>query len=76
MKAAKLSGPTWYLRSESQFNDETRYEVRCIWEGVQQTRDVTIVCAATVGPQRCSSTEGKRFFAQLQVAAANYCAQR
>jgi hypothetical protein len=76
MKTAKLSGATWYLRSESQLNDKTRYQLRCIWEGVRQTRDVTIVCAATAGPQRCSSAEGQQFFAQLQAAAANYCLQR
>ncbi len=77
MKAAKLSGATWYLRGEArQGNDATRYDVRCIWEGVRDTRDVAVLCAATAGPQRCSDAGRTLFFARLDAAAESYCARR
>jgi hypothetical protein len=77
MKTAKLTGTTWYLRSETrQADDARRYDVRCIWEGVRDTRDVAVFCAATAGPQRCSDAARARFFPRLDAAAASYCAQR
>ena len=77
LKTAKLSGATWYLRSEArQANDAMLYDVRCIWEGVRDTRDVAVLCAATAGPQRCADAARKQFFARLDAAAASYCAQR
>jgi hypothetical protein len=76
MKAAKLSGDTWYLRGQNKVISDgaTRYDIRCIWDGARKTRDVTVTCAAAAGALRCSAPSHTRAFDQLEAAAASSCA--
>lgn len=75
MQTAKLTGESWYLREagKRQPDESTRYGVRCIWEGLRSTRDVTVVCAAKTGPQRCSDGNQSEAFDRLETAASSYC---
>lgn len=75
LQTAKLSGAAWYLRGEDQrqADDPARYSIRCIPEGVSGARDVTIVCSAAAGPNRCSGTQARQGFARLDQAAASIC---
>ena len=76
-KAAKSSGETWYLREEKKLAHEaTGYAVRCIWEGVRTTRDVSVTCGALPGPQRCSAAGSEKSFANWTAAASDSCARR
>lgn len=75
VQTAKLSGAAWYLRGEDQRQADgpATYSIRCIPEGVSETRDVTIMCSATAGPNRCSGTQRRQGFARLDQAAASIC---
>ncbi|MET0496737.1 MAG: DUF4124 domain-containing protein [Steroidobacteraceae bacterium] len=77
LKVAKFTGETWYLREERKLaHDATGYAVRCIWEGVRATRDVSVTCGAQAGPQRCSAAGSEKSFAQWAAAASDSCARR
>lgn len=77
LKTAKLAGASWYLRDAGKrlADESTRYDVRCIWEGVRETRDVTVTCAANAGPQRCADAASGRAFERLDTAASSYCSR-
>ncbi len=78
LKTTKLAGDNWYLRTEklSAADRTTRYDLRCIWKNVRETRDIGVTCTATAGPHRCSSGEDGRTFDRLEAAADSRCANR
>lgn len=78
LQTAKLAGDNWYLRSErlSAADRTTRYDLRCIWKNVRETRDIGVTCTTTAGPHRCSIGEGGRTFDRMEAAADNSCANR
>jgi len=77
LKVAKSTGETWYLREERKLAyGATGYSVRCIWEGVRTTRDVSVTCAEQAGPQRCSAAGSEKSFAQWAAAASDSCVRR
>lgn len=75
LDAAKMAGQTWYLRdADRKLSDgSTSYIVRCIREGERTTQDVTVICAPTQGPLRCSDSGPDRAFPKLDAAASKYC---
>jgi hypothetical protein len=75
LQAAKVAGDNWYLRDTgtSQSDGSTRYDVRCIPASARIIRDVVVICAAKVGPDRCLSTGATQGQSRLDLAAAVAC---
>ena len=77
LQVASMSGETWYLRERRQIPEgSAAYFIRCMREGSRETRDATITCAATAGPERCNVAEIKRNFPRLDLAASTYCSAK
>lgn len=76
LQTAKISTNTWYLREQGPVKaDGTKtYAVRCMTQP-RPLRDVTIICAATAGPNRCSTApkSANSGYAGLDKAATGYC---
>ena len=67
-----MSGETWYLRERRQIPEgPAAYFIRCMRQGSRETRDATITCAATSGPERCNVAEIKRNFPRLDLAGVD-----
>jgi Domain of unknown function (DUF4124) len=77
-RTAQLAGDTWYLREEVQRDTDgvTRYAIRCIPPDARQSRDITVICSAQAGPNRCYVTDQQQGFARLANAAAAHCSAR
>jgi len=76
MRTARMAGETWYLREERYQRDDgrTEYAVRCFDKGSRKTRDITLMCSAMAGPNRCYQRDSQQGFGRLDQAAAKYCA--
>lgn len=76
LRTARMAGETWYLRDERYQRDEgrTEYAVRCFEKGSRKTRDITLMCSALAGPNRCHQGDPQQGVARLDAAAAKYCA--
>jgi hypothetical protein len=75
-QTASASGSNWYLRTmlERQADGATPYEVRCLYEGSLETRDVSVTCSAMAGPSRCHAQNSAQGFASFSEAALRTCA--
>jgi Domain of unknown function (DUF4124) len=75
LQAAKVAGDNWYLRDNAspQPDGSTRYDVRCVQQGVRIMRDVAVICAAKAGPSKCMAMGGKSGHPQLNLAASALC---
>jgi hypothetical protein len=74
LQTAKISTDTWYLRRQVMRDGTTAYAIRCMTQPA--ARDLTIVCAASPGPNRCSTApkSANSGYPRLDKAAAGYCA--
>lgn len=75
LQAAKVAGDNWYLRDNAlpQPDGSTRYNVRCVQQGVRIMRDVAVICAAKAGPSKCMAMGATSGHPQLNVAAGTLC---
>lgn len=75
LQAAKVAGDNWYLRENAlpQPDGSTRYNVRCVKQGVRVMRDLAVMCAAKAGPSKCMAMGGTSGFPQLNLAASTLC---
>jgi hypothetical protein len=78
LRTARLAGETWYLRDESYQpeNGLRSYEVRCLPDGKQALRDITVSCTVQAGPNRCRLSDRAQGFDRLSSAAASYCSKQ
>jgi hypothetical protein len=76
LRTARMAGETWYLREERYDPDagRTAYDVRCFQSGSRKTRDITLMCSALAGANRCYQSDPQQGFGRLDKAAAKYCA--
>ena len=74
LRTAKLAGEEWYLREEvrGQPDGLARYHIRCVPPNAKP-RDITILCAALPGPNRCYLKDAQQGFARLDRAAGKHC---
>jgi hypothetical protein len=71
---AKITGETWYLREQhGQSDGSTQYRIRCLTTGSGAVRDITLVCAALAGPNRCTVSNSQQTFSRFDQAAAGMC---
>ena len=77
-RTARLAGDTWYMRDETRDagGGMTKYLVRCIPEGVRETRDIVLTCSSEAGPNRCYLADPQRGFPRLAQAAASHCSRK
>lgn len=75
LQVAKVAGESWYLRDTGlpQADGSTRYNVRCVPQGVRIIRDITILCAAKAGPGKCIAMGSSAGQARLDLAATAAC---
>ena len=75
LQAAKVAGESWYLRDTGQPlpDGSTRYNVRCVPQGIRAIRDVAIVCAARAGPTKCMALGSSVGQSRLDLAATALC---
>jgi hypothetical protein len=75
LQAAKVAGDNWYLRDNAvpQADGSTRYNVRCVQQGVRMIRDVAVICAAKAGPSKCMAMGAASGHPQLNLAASTLC---
>jgi Domain of unknown function (DUF4124) len=76
LRTARLAGDTCYMREEHYRREDavTAYAVRCFQQGTRKTHDITLMCSAQAGPNRCYQSDPQQGFARLDQAAAKYCA--
>ena len=74
LQTAKISTDTWYLRERAQVKADgsTVYAIRCMTEPA--IRDLTVMCSAAAGPNRCSTApKSNSGYARFDKAATGYC---
>ena len=77
LQVAKVAGESWYLRDtgQPQADGSTRYNVRCVPQGVRAIRDITVLCAAKAGPSKCLAMGTSAGQPRLDLAATAACAR-
>ena len=76
-RTARLAGDTWYVRDETRdaTSAVTKYLVRCIPEGVRESRDILVSCSSEAGPNRCYLADPQHGSPRLASAAATHCSR-